>query len=778
MPLMPKYGYLILLCLIGSNLVSCRQEQVIPLYHNWTFLSTFDADQTGKIIIPVGGIGAGTVSMDGRGKLADLSFIDCLSQKPSPPEDKPDSPIFTLYVRPDGKDPIVRNLTGLPAGNNVRNSNRSFSESHLRGFKRSAFEGAYPFGLVRLMDSEMPVEVNIKTFNPLIPGETGPSSIPMVTIIYEVKNITNSLLEVSVCGAMKNLLDAGLEGTANEDFIERSNNLPAEGRNRYLEFRDVQGIYMLSEKRTQNDPGKGSIALSTSNADTVTYITSVKGNSLDEGLAVVWNDFSRDGELTVSQDSSETYPLAALAMKQFLNPGETRYFRFFITWHFTNRGNNSKENFYAADYTDAWDVVKKITPYLPGFEEHSMLFIKSLKESNIPNTLTEAAVNNLSGLSSAMLFRDKEGNMSVNNCDKLQDNTSSEYSSWRFDYSFPYLFGKLSKTMSSEMLKHNDISGEGTLSAIMKLYNDWQLSADSVFLSDNWTNVKNALLTCAADVDPDFDGVCDGTRNADAESDDISNISGLQFYYLGALKAALIMAEAKSDSLFISEYSGPYERGSEWVKNIMNSDLSDSFETSTLSGLALATLSGLGEIADSEILKKHLLKVSTENKSQSHDSSSAGRCSSGEEYAVAALCIYEGLTEQGISWIKRISKRNEGRNGNPYFTNENRCSWSEATAAWAGIIAYTQFSYSKVTGTMNFTSRPGSYFWSDGYAWGVVTIGENKGGVTDAEVRVLSGQLRLKKMVLVGFGERELSSDEHILIKSGEALPFAVLGYN
>lgn len=778
MPLMPKYGYLILLCLIGSNLVSCRQEQETSLFHNWTFLGTSDADHAEKIMIPVGGIGTGTVSMNGRGELVDVSFIDCPSGNSSSLAKKPDSPVFSIYVRPDGKDPIVRSLTGLPAEDAAKKSNKPLSESHLRGFKNSSFEGAYPFGVVRLRDSEMPVEVNIKTFNPLIPGETGPSSIPMVIIIYEVKNITNSLVEVSVCGAMRNLLDAGFEGTANKDTIERSNNLTAEVRNRYLEFRDVQGIYMVSENGARNDPARGTMAMSTSNADSVTYLSSVKGNSLDEGLVEVWNDFSSDGELTVNPDSSETYPLAALAMKQFLNPGETRYFRFFITWHFTSRGNNTRENFYAADYTDAWDVVKKITPYLPGFEEHSTLFIKSLKESNIPNTLTEAAVNNLSGMSSAMLFRDKEGNMSVDNCYRLQGNTASEFSSWRFDYSFPYLFGKLSKTMSSEMLKHRDLSSEGILSAVMKLYNDWQLSADSSFLSDNWTNVKNALLTSAADVDPDSDGVCDDTGKADAESGDISNIPGLQFYYLGALNAALIMAEAISDSLFISEYSGPYERGSAWVKNTMKSVSPDSFETSTLTGLALATLSGLGGIADSEILKKHLLNIITENKSQRHDSSSAGRCSSGEEYAVAALCIYEGLTEEGISWIKRISKRNEGRNGNPYFNTESHCSWSEATAAWAGIIAYTQFRYSGISGIMHFSSRPGTYFWSDGYAWGFVKVGENKGGITDAEVRVLSGQLRLKKMVLVGFGERELSTDEPVLIKSGESLPFAVIRYN
>ena len=38
-------------------------------------------------------------------------------------------------------------------------------------FEKATFDAAYPFGIVNLSDKNLPVEVKIKAFNPLIPGD-------------------------------------------------------------------------------------------------------------------------------------------------------------------------------------------------------------------------------------------------------------------------------------------------------------------------------------------------------------------------------------------------------------------------------------------------------------------------------------------------------------------------------------------------------------------------------------------------------------------------------
>ncbi len=43
---------------------------------DWPFLKHYDQDHTGKIALPVGGIGTGTVSMGGRGNLMDWEIMN------------------------------------------------------------------------------------------------------------------------------------------------------------------------------------------------------------------------------------------------------------------------------------------------------------------------------------------------------------------------------------------------------------------------------------------------------------------------------------------------------------------------------------------------------------------------------------------------------------------------------------------------------------------------------------------------------------------------------
>jgi uncharacterized protein (DUF608 family) len=41
------------------------------------------------------------------------------------------------------------------------------------------FGAAYPLGQVLLRDEEIPIDVRLRAFNPLIPAEIGPSSLPV-----------------------------------------------------------------------------------------------------------------------------------------------------------------------------------------------------------------------------------------------------------------------------------------------------------------------------------------------------------------------------------------------------------------------------------------------------------------------------------------------------------------------------------------------------------------------------------------------------------------------
>ncbi len=132
----------------------------------------------------------------------------------------------------------------------------------------------------------------------------------------------------------------------------------------------------------------------------------------------------------------------------------------------------------------------------------------------------------------------------------------------------------------------------------------------------------------------------------------------------------------------------------------------------------------------------------------------------GFEYAAAVGMLYEGMEEEGLQVIRNIRARYDGARRSPF--NEAECGhhYARAMASWASVIAMSEFNYSAIDGSMTFTSRPGTYFWSNGSAWGTCTVSENK-----AELNLLSGEITLRKFTLNGMGTKVFDNNQ---LKAGE----------
>src|SRR5690606_25699475 len=110
----------------------------------------------------------------------------------------------------------------------------------------ASFDAAFPFGQVHLSDDEMPVDVTIRAFNPMVPGEPEVSGLPVAALYFEVRNKTMDDVIVSVCGTMRNFIG----GSAGEPVMNPDVGGIPEGSgqpwNEYIFYRDIQGIYMSS----------------------------------------------------------------------------------------------------------------------------------------------------------------------------------------------------------------------------------------------------------------------------------------------------------------------------------------------------------------------------------------------------------------------------------------------------------------------------------------------------------------------------------------------------
>jgi hypothetical protein len=123
----------------------------------------------------------------------------------------------------------------------------------------------------------------------------------------------------------------------------------------------------------------------------------------------------------------------------------------------------------------------------------------------------------------------------------------------------------------------------------------------------------------------------------------------------------------------------------------------------------------------------------------------------GFEYVAAIGMLYEGQTDAGLLCIKNIRDRFDGLKRNPFDEIECGHHYARAMNSWAGNLAISRFLWSGVEKSMTFTSVPGNYFWSNGYAWGTCKVEGKKATLT-----VLSGKVELNRFTLEGTGSLKL----------------------
>jgi len=143
----------------------------------------------------------------------------------------------------------------------------------------------------------------------------------------------------------------------------------------------------------------------------------------------------------------------------------------------------------------------------------------------------------------------------------------------------------------------------------------------------------------------------------------------------------------------------------------------------------------------------------------------------GFEYAAAIGMLYEGQLEPGLTCIRNIRDRYDGRKRSPFDEAECGHHYARAMASWAAVLALSGFHYSGVEKTMTFAAQEGTFFWSNGYAWGSCSLKKENDKVR-VELSVLHGELSLSRLILRRFGDVQF--DKERLIKTGEKMTFAV----
>ncbi len=560
----------------------------------------FTAAHLAMLAFPLGGVGAGSISLGGRGNLRDWEIFN----KP----DKGNSPTYalpSLWARVGDAQPIARVLearyqppyegqTGLGSQN----------APGLSRLESARFTGEYPLAHIDFEDTSLPLEVALDGFTPFIPHEPDDSGLPVAILRYTVKNTSSKQADVSIAWSIDNPLRSP----------PASHAFPAGQEHPLNELRtseSLSGIVMTNPSLPAADPLQGSFALAVRNgADgTLTRLKGWPGGRWWNSALLFWDDFSNDGQLGPEQPNPSS--VGAVCLSRNIQPGASGVFEFLLAWHFPNRtparcgwtapkgeGDTVIGNWYCTRFPDAWTAAAYASDHLPELERKTRLFSTALRESTLPLPVLEAASANISTLATTTCFRTADGEFhgfeGVN--DKLGCCFGNCTHVWNYETATPHLFPTLARSLRKSAFgfsmddagamhfrqvlpdgkeRSGFAAADGQMGQIVHAYLDWTLSGDSQWLGNLWPRIKKAIefTWVPGGWDANRDGVMEGVQHNTYDVEFYGPNPQCGIYYLAALRACEEMAVALGESDFAKECRRLFQSGSQWIDaNLFNGE--------------------------------------------------------------------------------------------------------------------------------------------------------------------------------------------------------------
>ena len=614
----------------------------------------------------MGGIGCGSISLSGRGELVDWEIMNRANKTMSESERGPVSrTFFAVRIKSASHESVTMLAGPLHPTELYAAEGNCAPQSALPRFRNASFEGAFPFGTVSLSDKDLPVKVKIKGFSPFTPGDSAASSLPVAALEYEVQNLSDETLDVSVAAFVRNII--GNDGTPAGFTGRRLSKTEGEKDNR-TEFREngtLRGILCFSEGVPTNSPAWGTLALTTGDRDgEITFRESFAPDRWSATALDFWDDLSDDGKLSPREISSDSAPHGGLCIGKKIPPRSSASYRWAFTWNFPNRPawTDVKKivgNWYSRNYADAWDAAEKITPDLPALKARSLAFTREILSLDIPEEIKEAALSNLAVLKSQTVFRVPTGHLFA--WEGVFDHEGSCWGScthvWNYENALACLFPDLARSMREVEFNHalhpdtgamafriplplgappgNSVAADGQMGCIMKAFREWKISKDDEWLRSIWPDVKKAMAFawipagarkwnapwCKTGWDSAKSGLMDGEQHNTMDVEYYGPNPQMGFWYLGALRAAEEMALAAGDEIFARECRDVFEKGTRRIDDeLFNGDYYEQKITEghgelpyqlgkcclvdQLVGQQMAHLWDLGDLAKKENLKK------------------------------------------------------------------------------------------------------------------------------------------------------------------------------
>ena len=575
---------------------------------------TFRGNDLLQISLPLGGIGAGCIGLNGQGGLQDFSIRNTPDISAMADAHNPHDCAFGAVYLP--KQGIARLLEGPMPVERIYDQGlkgqgfRGGGHEGLPRFRNCTFKGEYPFGTVQLSDPAIPLNVTITGFNPFIPLDDKNSSIPCAILEYTFTNPSTETVAFEFSYHLTHLA------------YTRDNRDCDNTRNAVI---PDTGVYMYNTEEKQNAEF-GSCALGVIGHTPAIKAMWFRGGWFD-GISALWREISTGSFTTNDGSKAETSKGrngGSILLKGELKAGEKITYPVIISWYYPNvhytygqpkntsgdvfayaeHGDGTTDSsateggscgadcachknpppnwrpYYAAQWKDAKDVLKYVRDRYTDLRTQTQAFHDALFRSSLPAYVLDAVSANLAIIKSPTVLRQANGNMwAWEGCFCTSGCCHGSCTHvWNYAQAIPHLFPALERTFREQELQRSmDERGhvnfrsalpdgptdhtfhpaaDGQLGGIMKVYREWLISGDKDWLYDLYPDVKLSLDFCIQHWDPDHLGVLMEPHHNTYDIEFWGPDGMCTSFYLGALAAMVQMAQAAghpADAAFYRE---------------------------------------------------------------------------------------------------------------------------------------------------------------------------------------------------------------------------------
>jgi len=630
----------------------------------------YEGANLNRIAFPIGGIGAGMVCLEGTGAISHVSVRNTIQVFNEP------CSFAALCIKGDNKN-VAKVLEGpVPAwkvfGAPSTGNGAAGTSYGLPRFDEASFLARFPFGIVTLEDKEVPLQVKVTGWSPFIPGDPDNASLPAGALEYSFRNVSNKTIDAVFSYNTKNFMAIGGKGNT---------------------ILPIRNGFVLNQEGTEEKPeNKGSFALFVDDNNVVVDHCWFKGGWWDS-LTLAWKNI-QEARLLENPPVEGACPGASLFVPFKLKPGEEKTVRLMFVWYVPNTSlrlgkdapeaadcedpecdcNGNYIPWYAGRFKDIREVARYWRRNYNDLRRKTALFTDTFYDSTLPAEVIEAVAANLTILKSPTVLRQKDGRLWC--FEGCSDNRGCCHGTcthvWNYAQAIPHLFPSLERTLrETEFTESQDERGhqifrtalpirptihdfhaasDGQLGGIMKVYREWRISGDTLWLKGLWPKVKASLDYCINTWDPRGKGVLEEPHHNTYDIEYWGPDGHCSSFYLGALAGAIEMGKAMNED--VSRYSELLAKGKKFIERelyngeyfyqkIQTEGLNAKFKplntsqngpgynhivnmlntqgpkyqygTGCLSdgvlGFWIARTAGLGEIVDAEKVKSHLVAV-------------------------------------------------------------------------------------------------------------------------------------------------------------------------